>query len=138
MTSYEMADVIRLTGAKRSQVENWCRSGLIAPAAPSPGTGIARRFDFVNLVEFAVAAELSRWGMPAPKMGEATGAALTWLKDRARKRTAIDDTDALDVRGDIVKGAAHSCIRLFVGRIVADLERATGESWIEIKKEIRR
>lgn len=61
---YWLSEVIHLTEAKRSQVENWVRSGWVAPAVPSEGTGHHRRFNFNNLVEITIAVRLSQFRVP--------------------------------------------------------------------------
>ncbi len=61
-TAYTLQDVIRLTGAKRSQVENWVRSGWLLPEGRvSSGTGENRLYSFRNLVDVAIAVRLSRF-----------------------------------------------------------------------------
>jgi DNA-binding transcriptional MerR regulator len=61
-TSYVLADVIRLTGAKRPQIEYWVRKGLIRGEFEH-GTGLPRQFVFRNLVESSVAVYLTRLGL---------------------------------------------------------------------------
>jgi hypothetical protein len=53
---------MRLTGAKRPQVEYWVRKGLIAGEFEH-GTGLPRQFVFRNLVETAIAIELTIIGV---------------------------------------------------------------------------
>jgi DNA-binding transcriptional MerR regulator len=61
-TTYPLADVIRLTGAKRPQIEYWVRKGLIRGEFEH-GTGLPRQFVFRNLVEIATAVDLTRLGL---------------------------------------------------------------------------
>ena len=64
---YYLADLIRLIGAKRSQVENWVRSGWLIPEGPSAtegGTGHHRTFSFANLVDVSIAVRLTRARIP--------------------------------------------------------------------------
>lgn len=62
---YRLGDVIELTGAKRSQIENWARSGWLIPeGSASSGTGDARLFSFRNLVDIAIGVRLSRFHIP--------------------------------------------------------------------------
>jgi DNA-binding transcriptional MerR regulator len=61
-TTYALADVIRLTGAKRPQIEYWVRKGLIRGEFEH-GTGLPRQFVFRNLVEIATAVDLTRLGL---------------------------------------------------------------------------
>lgn len=55
---YSLADVMKTTGAKRSQVEYWTRVGVLVPAVQSDGTGVPRQFDFANLVQVALMLKL--------------------------------------------------------------------------------
>lgn len=61
-TTYALADVIRLTGAKRPQIEYWVRKSLIRGEFEH-GTGLPRQFVFRNLVEISIAVELTRLGL---------------------------------------------------------------------------
>jgi DNA-binding transcriptional MerR regulator len=61
-TTYALADVIRLTGAKRPQIEYWVRKSLIRGEFEH-GTGLPRQFVFRNLVETATAVDLTRLGL---------------------------------------------------------------------------
>jgi hypothetical protein len=65
---YFLSDVMRVTGAKRSQVENWVRSGWLSPEGQSSenggGTGHHRTFSFANLVDIAIATRLSAVHIP--------------------------------------------------------------------------
>ncbi len=66
--SYYLADVVRLTGARRGQVENWVRGGWLKPEGPSSsgpgGTGNYRTFSFRNLVDVALGVRLSQFHVP--------------------------------------------------------------------------
>jgi hypothetical protein len=69
---YYLADVMRLTNAKRSQVENWVRSGWLKPEGPMTtgglqGIGHHRTFSFANLVDVAIGVRLSNAHIPFPK-----------------------------------------------------------------------
>jgi DNA-binding transcriptional MerR regulator len=61
-STYALADVIRLTGAKRPQIEYWVRKGLIRGEFEQ-GTGLPRQFVFRNLVEISTAVDLTRLGI---------------------------------------------------------------------------
>ena len=61
-TTYVLADVTRLTGAKRPQIEYWVRKGLIRGEFEH-GTGLPRQFVFRNLVEVSIAVELTTLGV---------------------------------------------------------------------------
>jgi DNA-binding transcriptional MerR regulator len=61
-TTYALADVIRLTGATRPQIEYWVRKGLIRGEFEQ-GTGLPRQFVFRNLVEIVTAVDLTRLGL---------------------------------------------------------------------------
>ena len=65
---YSLGDVCRLTGAKRSQVENWVRKGCVAPDYPTTGTGNQRGFTFRNLIEFRILVLLHELGLSLEHM----------------------------------------------------------------------
>lgn len=68
LDSYSMSDAIRLTGAKRSQIENWVRSGWLVPKTAVGGTGNPREFSFANVVDISVGVRLSRFHIPFPAL----------------------------------------------------------------------
>ena len=55
---YSLADVMRLTGVKRPQIEYWVRKHIIRGEFES-GTGLPRQFVFRNLVEVSIALQLT-------------------------------------------------------------------------------
>ena len=57
-TTYSLSDVLRLTGAKRPQIEYWVRKGIIRGEFEY-GAGLPRQFVFRNLVEASIALDLS-------------------------------------------------------------------------------
>jgi len=65
---YSLRDLVALTGAKRSQVENWVRSRVLVPYIASVGTGLSREYTFEGVVVCAVAVELARYRMPSPEI----------------------------------------------------------------------
>ena len=66
---YTLADVMRLTGAKRPQIEYWVRKSIIRGEFDDGGTGLPRQFIFRNLVEVAVALDLNLLGVNTDVMG---------------------------------------------------------------------
>lgn len=90
---YRLSDVVELTGAKRSQIENWCRSGWLIPeGGASAGTGDHRLFSFRNLVDVAIGVRLSRFHIPVR----------TLLRDLERDtlRALLPDMSGIDVMSD--------------------------------------
>src|SRR6266446_2503718 len=61
--TYSLGDVMRLTGAKRPQIEYWVRKGIIRGEFEDGGTGLPRQFVFRNLVEVAVGLDLNLLGV---------------------------------------------------------------------------
>jgi hypothetical protein len=59
---YSLADVMRLTGAKRPQIEYWVRKHVVRGEFES-GTGLPRQFVFRNLVEVSIAVQLTTLGI---------------------------------------------------------------------------
>jgi hypothetical protein len=68
ISSYSLRDLVRLTGAKRSQVENWVRTRVLLPHTAGGGTGISRTYTFHGLVLCSLAVLLSRYRIPAPEI----------------------------------------------------------------------
>lgn len=60
---YSLGEVMRLTGAKRPQIEYWVRKSIIRGEFEDGGTGLPRQFVFRNLVEVAIALDLNRLGV---------------------------------------------------------------------------
>jgi hypothetical protein len=87
---------MRLTGAKRSQVENWTRSGWLKPEGPSMadvmGTGHHRTFSFANLVDAALGARLSQFRIPIASLFKGEGV--------KRLRDLIPDLSAIVGKSD--------------------------------------
>jgi hypothetical protein len=67
-TVYSLADVMRLTGTKRPQIEYWVRKSIIRGEFEA-GTGLPRQFVFRNLVETSIALELSELGVGTDVVG---------------------------------------------------------------------
>ena len=81
---YSLSDVMRLTGAKRPQVEYWVRKAIICGEFEG-GTGLPRQFVFRNLVEATIALELAALGVN------------TETADRVASQLRYGDVDA-DIR----------------------------------------
>ena len=63
---YTASELVEFSGAKDlSQVENWTRRNVIKPHVQMTGKGRGRSYNFFNLVEAAMAVELSRFRMPS-------------------------------------------------------------------------
>lgn len=69
--NFQVKDVTRLTGLGRQTVQYWLRKGLVQPefTGHTP-QGVARRFSIRNLIEFAVAKELSFYGIEAQHLAQ--------------------------------------------------------------------
>src|SRR2546428_11381645 len=61
--TYSLGEVMKLTGAKRPQIEYWVRKGIIRGEFEDGGTGLPRQFVFRNLVEVAVGLDLNLLGV---------------------------------------------------------------------------
>src|SRR5258706_11506076 len=61
--TYSLGDVMRLTDAKRPQIEYWVRKGIIRGEFEDGGTGLPRQFVFRNLVEVSVGLDLNLVGV---------------------------------------------------------------------------
>jgi len=122
--SYSQADVIALTGAKRSQIENWTRNGWLSVHPGTPGTGHHRSFPFGALVEATIAVRLAALHIPLASLLRGLGKPATlynlfpsytkWLRtsDRIhereyRKGMTADDLEGVDVaeRVQAMRGA---------------------------------
>jgi hypothetical protein len=63
---YTQRDLLELTGAKRSQIENFVRSGVLSPHVAGSGTGVARVYTFEGVVACEMAVRLAPCRMTAP------------------------------------------------------------------------
>jgi hypothetical protein len=64
--------VLVLTEAQNSHAIHWTNAGIIKPAiAETAGTGNARRFSPLNVIEFQLAAEVAKFRVPAQIIGVA-------------------------------------------------------------------
>ena len=85
MVLYSFSEVLRYTGATRSQLIHWTDTGLIkARGRESTGTGKHRAFDFYNLLDVEILAYLVQFRVPLNVMGRVlrkTHEALEWQKE---------------------------------------------------------
>lgn len=63
-----MNALCELSGAKPTQVEHWCRMGIIVPMQESAGRGSYRVFSKRNVVDAARALYLAEIGLPTKQM----------------------------------------------------------------------
>lgn len=142
MKRYRFRDVLTHTGATRSQLIYWTAEGVIQPRiAETTGTGHHRVFSFQNLVDVRLAVILSGYGV--------TSQTIEWIvrsvRQDSRRANPIlcipgppPDPNTIwhgterefiaEVRNpNMLKGSAMLVIRL--GRMIADLEHATGDQW---------
>ena len=85
-------EVIQFSRAKdRSQVENWVRRNVIRPWVKATGTGRSRNYNFLNLVEAAMAVALSRLGIPSAIIASATDDFRVFNHEYARGMLRIQD-----------------------------------------------
>jgi DNA-binding transcriptional MerR regulator len=96
LTHYGFNEIITLAGVERSKLTHWADRGMVPPdISESAGRGHGRRYSFRNVVEFALARELTRslgWA--------AAGAALRHLRDsgvweRLRERSTRSECGVL-------------------------------------------
>ena len=61
-----LAEVVKLTGAKRRSVQLWADAGIIlaVEGTDRAGTGVHRRFDSDEVKLIALLVPLARWGVP--------------------------------------------------------------------------
>ena len=154
---YSMRDVLTLTGARPSQIENWNRTGVLVPQVPSTGTGNFRAYAFPDVVACAMAVQLSRYHMPAPAisvivnsiMALATEVPLsrdraeflgTWrrfLNPATRTRSmdpiimSTPDGDSwISINAKTVEfPGGVTWVGVGVGAIIRRLEKQTGDRW---------
>jgi DNA-binding transcriptional MerR regulator len=131
--SYTFAEVVRVSGATKSNVTHWAREGLIRPALEqTTGTGHHRRFGFGNLVEARLAKHLNAGGMPIAHMS----VLLDHVRfiDEASRAVAAGDT--LQLRR-ILKQLLRNPSRRAMGATLEQLQ-ALGRQWQVLKtRELR-
>ena len=69
---YNKAEAAEAAGVEAWQVEGWVRDGSIRPPLVAPGTGKRRGYNFLNLVEMAMAHALWRFRMKPAIISRAT------------------------------------------------------------------
>ena len=70
VTTFKLANVLRITGATASQLDYWMRLGLIVPWKDAISSGDHRLFSMVNVIEVATALWLSVLGMSTDRIKE--------------------------------------------------------------------
>lgn len=63
--NWTQAEVVALTGAKPSDVQNWVNRGYVQPVNDAPGKSGKRLYDFSGLVAIAAMHAGARSGLPA-------------------------------------------------------------------------
>lgn len=91
MADYSVADATRLTGAPASNLSDWLHNDVLTTDGPVPDELDDLRLSFFNIVEAAVAMEMTRVECPAVVLAAAM-AYLRWLEYSAWKdpETAAD------------------------------------------------
>jgi len=66
--TFSMSDLTQWSGATGPQVEHWVRQGLIIPLRASTGRGSERVFSLQNVIEAAIARQLTEAGIAVKPM----------------------------------------------------------------------
>ncbi len=119
---YTLAEVVQFTEAKPWQVESWTRAGVVTPGVKSTGTGRARSYSFMNLVQVAVALALKKVGMRGGFVSDVAADIPSLLKDRPKGSKTL--TLRLQVRKD---SDVYAGVVLELGKLIVHLEKATGD-----------
>lgn len=99
VTSYPLADVLRITGATKAQIVHWHGRGLIKPTQESEGTGHKRLFDAQELVAIRGAVVLvNDFHLPL----RALRVALEGIRTAARRLESTVTITARDNSAEIV------------------------------------
>ena len=117
--AYAQADVIALTGAKRSQIENWTRNGWLRTNPGTPGTGHHRSFPFVALVEAAIAVRLAALHIPLASLLRELDGPATLCNLFPNYRAFLSRSDA-DLEAEYVRGLEPETPATIVATFNAD------------------
>jgi hypothetical protein len=100
---YTFGDLVRYSGASKSNITNWVQKGVIKPdVATTRGTGDHREFGFLDLLQARVAHDLNQLpgGMPSYDLAEAIGVLesgkLILLHDSAKHARAENEVLAAE------------------------------------------
>ncbi|MGD0113291.1 MAG: MerR family transcriptional regulator [Armatimonadota bacterium] len=66
MQAYSSQEACRLAGISRRQLDYWVRQLAIKPAQPTHGSGSARRWSPLEIVQLRVMGELRKAGVSLP------------------------------------------------------------------------
>ncbi len=78
---------VKLGGVTRITLDNWYRTGFIAPSMPAPRRGVSKRYSFRDLVAIRVAGDLRAAGISVR--------ALRLVVKYLRKRKGLSATEVL-------------------------------------------
>jgi hypothetical protein len=86
---YTLADITKMTGAKRRSVQLWAEAGAIvaARATERQGSGVHREFDMDEAIVACVVAEIARFGVPIGKLVDVGDAIRRYLDPKKGRRT---------------------------------------------------
>lgn len=71
--NWTQSEIVNVTGAKPSDVQNWVNRNYVQPVNDSPGKSGKRLYDFAGLVAIAAMHAGARSGLPAHVMSETLG-----------------------------------------------------------------
>lgn len=86
MQAYTSQEACRLAGITYRQLDYWVRQLAIKPAQPARGSGSARRWSPLDIVQLRVMSELRKAGVSLPKVRRA----VSWLR-KALSKVAPDN-----------------------------------------------
>jgi predicted RNase H-like HicB family nuclease len=86
MQAYTSQEACRLAGISYRQLDYWVRQMAIRPAQPARGSGSARRWSSLEIVQLRVMSELRKAGISLPRVRRA----VNWLR-KALSKVALDD-----------------------------------------------
>lgn len=86
MQEYSSQEACRLAGISYRQLDYWVRRMAIKPTQPAHGSGSARRWSALEVVQLRVMSELRKAGVSLPRVRRVAG----WLR-KALSQVAADD-----------------------------------------------
>ena len=92
--TYQFAEALELVGCTARQLSHWIESGVIVPFRQATGSGDRRLLDVHNLVDAAVALELSRFRVPVPIITDVVHGPLALARRRGHQVLWLDTSKA--------------------------------------------
>lgn len=125
----------KLAGVTRATLENWERSGFLAPSVPAKRRGVSREYSFRDVVAIRVARELKQEGIPLQALRKVIAylcarTGLSPTEALAATNLITDGHDVYEVKGDVsvstlLRPGQRMLLMVPLAELVAELQAKT-------------